>query len=941
MTSPSVTPGGVPLNPPPPGEPEGRAETPVAGQTHDIVLGGVGFTLYRARDEGPPTKGYTNEAVDYTYTPTFVPRQNQSGDMGDDQQDFFMTVTQNDWSGGEGRKFFRRQGGEDAFWAGENIMPTYVPGQVKMARSFTFAALAGATITGWWNNAVYVKSTGQIASPANEVGDALFSVYGPGATTKVIARYSVDGGATWTVQTTTAASAEIWNDCIDMTVGDDGYVYCLEGATTTTQAQVHRIKGPSATTADWDNWTAITGQCSCICYWNKGVYVGTAAGKLGLTTSAGGAVDTIQDFGGGVVIQLLGTPEGMYALYLSPQGDYRVFLYDGSTTREVFRLPRGWSLPYMIETGVMPNKVTSSIFAMRTDAMAWSEGVLYVAGLLPSQDAHQAHKGDAPYHSALYYYSSGSSGLVWEADSSKYHHSWGCAAVSVIQGGIIVWVDGQNDRVMAYDPTTSGAFCLTRGLMVSGALTSLRGTNPGTVAVSLGAGPTMTLTNANSVYPGTIIHDSTRSSDTDRSVALGADPSGVFAPASAGANLYVKKNWDNTGYTVANFSAGDTIAVDYDPPWPVMRLVFDFTNGTLGAIHNSIGHQATTHPIRYFNGNYSYCPLRSTDMTDAAASGVHKNQGWITTSFYDFESSLKKYFRTVQIDFDPYTSVEESLREGPGLVHLFYRTDVNENFYAMSRLFDEYGSSSNPVGYDTHVRSLFSTSITSVVAQSATTVQIVVASASATTSDTSPDNASTTFGIQAGDLIYNTNTSEYGLVTVKSGTTLTIHRYYLGYGAVAGGTWAAGNTVTIQKPLTSGHRYYINQTAGRIQFNILLIPSPTDGLSAGQGVYNLGPSLRKLSLRAAPIQRGYRRREYQIAMFNDQSRVSSNEESPKETRTPAEVRKALEVLISANTPISCSDNGMSSVTCVFIPEDCKIRELKPNEYVAYIALREV
>jgi hypothetical protein len=90
-----------------------------------------------------------------------------------------------------------------------------------------------------------------------------------------------------------------------------------------------------------------------------------------------------------------------------------------------------------------------------------------------------------------------------------------------------------------------------------------------------------------------------------------------------------------------------------------------------------------------------------------------------------------------------------------------------------------------------------------------------------------------------------------------------------------------------------------------------------------------------------PIQKGYRKREYQIAMFNEQPRMTTREDVPSETRTPAELRKALETLIAANTPISVSDSAMGSVTCVFIPEECKIREVEPNEYIAYASLREV
>ena len=44
----------------------------------------------------------------YAYSPTFVERANVQGDYGDNQQDFFMTFSQKDWSLGEQQRYFRR-----------------------------------------------------------------------------------------------------------------------------------------------------------------------------------------------------------------------------------------------------------------------------------------------------------------------------------------------------------------------------------------------------------------------------------------------------------------------------------------------------------------------------------------------------------------------------------------------------------------------------------------------------------------------------------------------------------------------------------------------------------------------------------------------------------------------------------------------------------------
>lgn len=103
----------------------------------DVVLNGEGYRLadteqIRAR---------------YGYTPTFVQRLNIEGDYSDNQQDFWLTSTQRDWSGGGGQKFYRPSG--DAarkFWnnTGTNIRVAGEASLQQAVRSLTFAAAVRA-----------------------------------------------------------------------------------------------------------------------------------------------------------------------------------------------------------------------------------------------------------------------------------------------------------------------------------------------------------------------------------------------------------------------------------------------------------------------------------------------------------------------------------------------------------------------------------------------------------------------------------------------------------------------------------------------------------------------------------------------------------------------------------------------------------------------------
>jgi hypothetical protein len=62
---------------------------------YDVLVNGNGYMLVESAD---------SRAV-YGFTPTFIERQNVGVEYGDDQQDFFLTASQSDWSLGEERRF--------------------------------------------------------------------------------------------------------------------------------------------------------------------------------------------------------------------------------------------------------------------------------------------------------------------------------------------------------------------------------------------------------------------------------------------------------------------------------------------------------------------------------------------------------------------------------------------------------------------------------------------------------------------------------------------------------------------------------------------------------------------------------------------------------------------------------------------------------------------
>lgn len=111
---------------------------------YDLIVNGSGYLLLDALTPNIPFR--THRAI-YTYTPTFLERTNVSGAYGDNQQDFFLTASQNDWSEGEQQRFFRSTDKDSIhqYWAGTNI-DISTPGQVTLANKVTSLTFAGSVI---------------------------------------------------------------------------------------------------------------------------------------------------------------------------------------------------------------------------------------------------------------------------------------------------------------------------------------------------------------------------------------------------------------------------------------------------------------------------------------------------------------------------------------------------------------------------------------------------------------------------------------------------------------------------------------------------------------------------------------------------------------------------------------------------------------------------
>lgn len=108
----------------------------------DVVMDGNGFIFLDAVQSSLPFR--THRAT-YSLSPTFIDRSNVSGGFGDNQQDWWLTGSQNDWSLGEEQKFFRQADAtsRSRYWRGMN-MDLAIPGQVTIARNNASLTLPSA-----------------------------------------------------------------------------------------------------------------------------------------------------------------------------------------------------------------------------------------------------------------------------------------------------------------------------------------------------------------------------------------------------------------------------------------------------------------------------------------------------------------------------------------------------------------------------------------------------------------------------------------------------------------------------------------------------------------------------------------------------------------------------------------------------------------------------
>lgn len=369
---------------------------------------------------------FAREPVTYGYSPTFVERSNVQGDYGDNQQDFWLTVSDRDWSLGEQQKYYR----SDAIAARRYYRGTAadisVAGEVAVHQG-------KVTVTGLSTAVVYA-------------GTAIGAILYLGSTTNMYSTLQT-GVVTSLGAHGLGSSPSAFGMCTD------GYaVYLSSGASV---VGVRKYESAAFTTFS-------TTSADSLAFVNNTLYGINNTTNILSRYSTDGSVTTLYQWKqadgdsptglinatrmlpyGGKVLILARGPAGL--------GSPGLWQYDGIGVNSVASLPGGF-LPW--DLARYGDQVVISGYRMRTTG---TEGL-----------------SRAYVRPALYSYISGSMSLLWQADEylgiirDNTSGFAGGPAIAPLKDGCI-FHDEYSDTLKYYDSSTGGVSTVSESTFLSSA----------------------------------------------------------------------------------------------------------------------------------------------------------------------------------------------------------------------------------------------------------------------------------------------------------------------------------------------------------------------------------------------------------------------------------------------------------------------------------------
>jgi hypothetical protein len=361
---------------------------------YDVVINGQGYIFL---DSIEPSLPFRTHRASYTFSPTFIDRQNVSGSFGDDQQDFWLTATQNDWSEGEDQKYFRSADTDSVrkFWKGLQVEAT-IPGEVTIGPSTKVVTTTSVGASCCW-----------AATPGSFLVGSTTNLYEVSATGTVTDRGAHGAGAV-----------------VESVVSDGGVRAYLSGSTAT---KVRKYDTSAHTYADFSASPA-----DVLAFLNNTLY-GYKAGVLSRYDTSGTA-STVATWKDATGVTLTGAallcPFGgklmILRTTLTATGGAELWVYDGLGVSKVEDFPSNFS----------------------ASALCVSEGIIFIVG--------KSSKRGLGDRTVLRYWANGSSGTVWNSDHFTTA-TVGNSAVCPFSLGVL-FTDGVDGTIRTFDLATGGVF---------------------------------------------------------------------------------------------------------------------------------------------------------------------------------------------------------------------------------------------------------------------------------------------------------------------------------------------------------------------------------------------------------------------------------------------------------------------------------------------------
>lgn len=382
---------------------------------YDIVVDGYGYVTARAVDPNLP---FRVQQQSFSYSPTFVERQNVSNAYGDNAQDFFLTIRQRDWSLGEQQKYYR-VGNDGHYWVGSNV-DVSTPGQVTLEPTTPSVSFGTSVITGTKDIAI----TSVLAASSTilyrlDVTGAVTSLgaHGLGAAPKKFAAAS--DGATTYISTSAAGTVGVrqW----------DSSAFATFSATAADSLAFvnNTLYGWNSTSSNLFRYDSV-GAVTDLFDW-KNARGGTGGG------STGQYAPVMCSYGGKILL-----------CFPFAQEASELWIYDGTGTSRLEVFP--------------PNFVATDIEVLY--------GIVYVAGNF-YKAASSTTWNVKP---CVLFFDGSQIGLLWQANAYSTYTVTGPTTepgpALGVAAGRLVFTDDTMATMMAYDPARGGVS--TIGAYVAG-----------------------------------------------------------------------------------------------------------------------------------------------------------------------------------------------------------------------------------------------------------------------------------------------------------------------------------------------------------------------------------------------------------------------------------------------------------------------------------------